>query len=60
MSFDSYRHDPLYPRIARAVEPLLQCGKVVRPVDVLVGMGLLHPGKLEDWRLGRVPYLEVT
>jgi hypothetical protein len=27
-------------------------------VDVLVGMGLLEPKRLEDWRLGRVPYLE--
>ena len=27
-------------------------------MDVLVGMGLLDPVKLEDWRLGRVPYLE--
>jgi len=33
-------------------------GKVVAPVDVLVGMGLLAPEKLQDWRLGRVPYLE--
>ena len=58
VSVDSYRGDPLYPRIVRAVEPLLARGKVVAPVDVLVGMGLLDPAKLEDWRLGRVPYLE--
>ncbi len=58
VSVDSYRDDPLYPRIVRAVEPLLARGKVVAPVDVLVGMGLLDPAKLEDWRLGRVPYLE--
>ncbi len=53
----SYRKDPLYPRIVRAVEPLL-ARKVVAPVDVLIGMGLLTPAKLEDWRFGRVPYLE--
>ena len=58
VSVDSYRDDVLYPRIVRAVEPLLARGKVVAPVDVLVGMGLLDPAKLEDWRLGRVPYLE--
>ncbi|MHB8876509.1 MAG: hypothetical protein ACYC8T_22670 [Myxococcaceae bacterium] len=28
------------------------------PVDVLVGMGLLAADRLEDWRFGRVPYLE--
>ncbi len=58
VSVDSYRGDPLSPRIVRAVGLLLERGKVVAPVDVLVGMGLLDPAKLEDWRRGRVPYLE--
>ena len=58
VSVDSYREDPLYPRIFRAVEPILARGKVVAPIDVLIGMGLLEPSKLEDWRFGRVPYLE--
>jgi hypothetical protein len=48
----------LYPRIVRAVEAILQRGKVVAPVDVIVGMGLLTRDQLEDWRCGRVPYLE--
>ena len=54
----SYREDPLYPRIQRAVAAILQHGKVVAPVDVLVRMELLAPERLEDWRRGRVPYLE--
>lgn len=58
MSVTSYRKDSLYPRIVRAVEPLLASRKVVAPVDVLIGIGLLTPAKLEDWRFGRVPYLE--
>lgn len=58
VSVDQYREDPLYPRIVQAVEPLLARGKVVAPVDVLIGMGLLDPAKLEDWRRGRVPFLE--
>src|SRR5262245_43216714 len=58
VSVDSYRDDSLYPRIVRAAELLLARGKVVAPVDVLVGMGLLDPAKLEAWRLGRVPFLE--
>ena len=37
---------------------LLARVKVVAPVDVLVAMDLLGPAKLEDWRQGRVPYLE--
>ena len=57
-SVDSYRSNPLFPRIEQAVAAILAKGKFVAPVDVLVGMGLLAPEKLQDWRLGRVPYLE--
>jgi hypothetical protein len=55
---DNFRDDPLYPRVARAVAELLALGKVVAPVDVLVHMHLLTRAQLEDWRFGRVPYLE--
>ena len=54
----TFRGHTLYPRISRAVEALLRKDKVVRPVDVLVEMQLLKPEHLEDWRRGRVPYLE--
>lgn len=54
----SYREDPLYPRIARAVDDLLRRGNVVAPVNVLVAMELLTLERLEDWRFGRVPFLE--
>jgi hypothetical protein len=32
--------------------------KVISPVAVLLGAGILSPKDLEDWRFGRVPYLE--
>ena len=54
----SFRNDPLYPRIMRAVAAILDEGKVVAPVDVLVRVGLLAPEQLDDWRRGRVVYLE--
>jgi len=54
----TYREDPLYPRVVRAVESILKHGKVVAPVEVLIEMGLLTREHLEDWRRGRVPYLE--
>ena len=54
----TYRTDPLYPRIVNAVAAILEKGKVVAPVDVLVRMGLLTPEHLEGWRRGRIPYLE--
>jgi len=56
----THRDDPLYPRVERAVASILANGKVVAPVDVLVCMGLLAPEKLEDWRRGRVHYLEAV
>jgi len=58
VSVPAYRNDPLYPRIARAVAALLEKGKVVTTVDILIGMSLLKPEHLDGWRRGRVPYLE--
>jgi hypothetical protein len=58
VSVNTFRDDPLYPRVVRAVEKLLARSKVVTPVDVLVTMSLLNPARVEDWRRGRVPYLE--
>ena len=57
-SVATYRKDPVYPRVACAVDGLLDRGTVVTPVDVLIGMGLLTREQLENWRRGRVPYLE--
>jgi hypothetical protein len=54
----TYRDDPLYAQIERVVSTILAKSKVVAPIDVLVGMNLLAPEKLEEWRRGRVPYLE--
>jgi hypothetical protein len=56
----TYRDDPLYIHIERVVSDILATNKVVAPIDVLVGMNLLAPEKLEDWRRGRVPYLEIV
>jgi hypothetical protein len=58
VTVETYRGDPMYPKIVRAVESILKGGKVVAPVDVLVEMGLLDRRHLEDWRRGRVSYLE--
>ena len=44
--------------MARAVGAILERGKVVRTVDVLVGLGMLSPRDLERWLRGEVPYLE--
>ena len=52
------QRDPMFRRIECVVAELLTKGNVVAPVDVLVGMGLLRPEHLDNWRRGRVPYLE--
>jgi hypothetical protein len=44
--------------MSRAVEIILEKDKVVRPIDVLIGMQLLSRDDLEEWRCGRIPYLE--
>lgn len=58
VSVASFRADSLFPRIERTVADILAKGKVVAPIDVLVGMDLLAREKVDDWRRGRVPYLE--
>ncbi|MBE2253386.1 MAG: hypothetical protein IAE78_27910 [Myxococcus sp.] len=54
----NFKADPLYPRIVRAVDGLLRRGNVVAPIEVLVEMELVRREQLEDWRRGRVAFLE--
>src|SRR5262249_1349866 len=58
MTVASFRSDPLFPRIERAVATILRTSKIVTPIDVLVSMHLLTLEKVQDWRRGRIPYLE--
>ena len=58
VTVEDFRRDPMFPRVERAVAAILASGKVVAPVDVLLKMDILAPKDLEDWRFGRVPYLE--
>lgn len=54
----NYRDDPMYPRIVQAVHQILVASKYVAPIDVIARMGLLTKLQVEDWRRGRVPFLE--
>jgi hypothetical protein len=58
VSIDNFRDDPMFLRIECVVADLLAKGNIVAPVDVLIGMGLLRPEHLNNWRRGCVPYLE--
>jgi len=48
----------LEARVVAAAEAALAGQNHVSPVDVLLGIGWLAPAHLQDWRIGRVPYLE--
>ena len=41
-------------RVIQAAEAALADHQFVSAIDVLVGMGLLAPTHLENWRMGRV------
>jgi hypothetical protein len=45
-------------RVARAAEEALETRKSVAPIDVLTGLGWLHPVHLDPWRQRRVADLE--
>lgn len=55
---ENYKSDRYYPRIVRAVHEILERSDVLTPVEVFIGLDLLSRENLEDWRFGRVPYLE--
>ena len=45
-------------RVIRAAETALAKRKFVTAIDVLVGVGWLEPRRVDEWRRGRVDYLE--
>ncbi len=54
----NYRQDPYYARIVKAVECLLREKGFVAPLELFVRMELLSPESVENWRRGRIAYLE--
>jgi hypothetical protein len=48
----------LEKRVHRAAEAALVRQKYVSAIDVLCGMGLLTPVHVDDWRKGRIDFLE--
>lgn len=56
----SFRDDPMFPMIERAVFAILAGGTVVTPVEVMVRVARLSREDLDAWRQGRVPILEAV
>jgi hypothetical protein len=48
----------LEERVIRAAEAALADHHYVSALDIFVGMRLLAPAHVQEWRSGRVPYLE--
>jgi hypothetical protein len=58
ITVENYRQDRYYAAIVRAVEDLLREKGFVAPVELFIRMDLLSPESAENWRRGRIPYLE--
>ncbi|MGH9967565.1 MAG: hypothetical protein ACREBG_06990 [Pyrinomonadaceae bacterium] len=58
ITVDNYRSDKYYLRVVRAVDSILARRDFVSPTEVFVEMGLLNAESIEEWRAGRLPFLE--
>src|SRR5262244_862948 len=58
ITLTNYRHDRYYARIVKATEDLLREKGFVAPIELFIRMDLLSPSSVENWRRGRIPYLE--
>jgi hypothetical protein len=54
----NYKKDKLYPAVARAIADLMKTEDAVTPIGVMMQMQRVSKEAYEDWRFGRVPYLE--
>ena len=54
----NYQQDPYYAAIVRVVEDLLREKGFVAPVELFIRLDLLSPESVENWRRGRIFYLE--
>jgi hypothetical protein len=54
----NYTKDQLYPAVARAMAEILRSSNAVAPVDLLLHMQRITKKQHEDWRFGRIAYLE--
>ena len=58
ITLTNYQQDRYYARIVKATEDLLREKGFVAPIELFIRMDLLSPASVEDWRRGRIPYLE--
>lgn len=54
----TYKKDIYYKAVVSAFDEILKKNFVVSPVEVLIQMQKITKKDFEDWRFGRIPYLE--
>ena len=58
VTLQNYSTDKYYPKIVKAVDTELQSQNFVAPIRVFISLGLLENHDVDNWRKGRIPYLE--
>ena len=58
ISLKNYTTDKYCPKIVKAVDAELLPRNFVTPIEVFISMGLLERRDVENWRAGRILYLE--
>jgi hypothetical protein len=58
ITVENYTADKYYARVVRATDAILARQEAVSPTEVFVEMGLLSSLAIEEWRAGRLPFLE--
>jgi hypothetical protein len=58
ISLENYKADLYYPKVVTAVDAELKSQNFVAPIQVFLSMGLLETQDIDNWRKGRIPYLE--
>jgi hypothetical protein len=58
ITLQNYTGDKYYLKIAKAVDTELKSQNFVAPLRVFISLGLLENHDVDDWRKGRIPYLE--
>jgi hypothetical protein len=58
VAVENYRKDHYYRKIVNSFAEILGSGKVISPISVFISIGLLKQANIDNWKMGRIPYLE--
>lgn len=58
ISSENYTTDKYHPLIVAVVDAELTSKNFVTPIGVFISLGLLEQREIDQWRRGRIPYLE--